>query len=179
MLEIFAFVFLFLPIMGALLYWRTYTYQTTAFGAPFVPLEPDVVEHVMKLADIKPGQVFYELGSGDGRVVVAAALRGATAYGIEIDRFRVLYSRLWIKLLRLNKRAQILHENIFQVNLSNANIVFMYLLQTTNEALQQKLLLELKPGTKIISVAFTFPGWKPKTIDPHGSIYGPIYLYER
>lgn len=179
MFEVIAFLFLFLPIMGILLYWHSYIRQTTQFGAPFVPLEPDVVEHVMQLADIRPGQVFYELGSGDGRLVISAALRGATAYGVEIDKFRVIYSRLWIGLLRLSNRAKILHENIFQVNLSEANIVCMYLLQSTNEALQQKLLLELKPGTKIISVAFTFPGWKPKVVDPHGPIYGPIYLYER
>lgn len=153
--------------------------KATKFGAPFVPLEPDVVEHVMLHAQIKPGDIFYELGSGDGRLVIAAAMRGAKAYGVEIDRWRVLYSKLWIKLLRLSSNATILHQNIFQTDLSEANVVCFYLLQSTANSLREKLEKELKRGSKVISVAFYIPGWKPVKVDRYGPIYGPIYIYQR
>ena len=165
--------------IALILFWLYYRGKTEKFGAPFVPLEPEIVEHVMMHAHIKPGDIFYDLGSGDGRIVTAAALRGAYAYGIEIDKLRVLYSKLWLFFLRLNNQAKIIHQDLFTVDLSNADIVCLFLLQNTNEKLQGKLEKELKKGTRVISVAFTFPGWKPVLIDPHGPKYGPIYVYQR
>jgi len=161
------------------LFWLYYIGRTAKFGAPFVPLEPEIVERVMLHAAIKPGDVFYDLGSGDGRIVVAASLRGAQAYGVEIDKSKVLYSRVWLFMLRLNKTAEIIHQDFFKVNLSKADIVCLFLLQDTNEKLQEKLEKELKKGAKVISVAFTFPKWQPEIIDPHGPKYGPIYVYRR
>lgn len=152
--------------------------KTTKHGAPFVGMDPDVVPRVMSIAEVKNGEIFYELGSGDGRLVIAAAMRGAKAIGVEIDTLRVWYSRIWIKLLRLSSHAQILHQNIFDTDLSDANVVCLYLLPETNEKIQSKLKRELKPRTRVVSVAFTFPGWKVEKIDPRGTIYGPIYLYK-
>lgn len=151
--------------------------RTYKDGAPFVPMEPKVVEGVMKLVEVKKDEIFYDLGSGDGRLVIAAALRGAKAYGIEIDFLRVWYSRVWIYLLRLSKNAKIIQKNIFDVDLSNADVVCLYLLPETNEKIQNKLKKELKKGTPVVSVAFTFSGWQPEKIDPRGTIYGPIRLY--
>lgn len=159
------------------LLWFPYITQTTKTGAPFVPMEPDVVERVVNLAQIKQGEIFYDLGSGDGRLVIAAAMRGARAYGVEIDFLRVWYSRAWLKLLRL-KKAQIIRKNIFKVDLSGADVVCLYLLQETNEKIQAKLEKELRPGTRVVSLAFEFPNWKPVFIEPRGNIYGPIYLYK-
>jgi SAM-dependent methyltransferase len=150
---------------------------TTNLGAPYVPLEPHVVDKIMKLAKIKPGDVYYDLGSGDGRMVIAAALLGAKAYGVEIDRARVWYSRFCIFIFGLGKRAKIIHQDIFDINLSSANVVTIYLLQETNEKIFKKLTQELKPNTRVVSAAFSFPKWKPVTIDPNGPIYGPLYLY--
>ncbi len=147
--------------------------------APFVPLEPHVIETVFKLAEIKPGEIFYELGCGDGRLVIQAALHGAKAYGVEINNWRYLVSRFWTYFFRVNKSAIILKKNIFDVDYSKADIIFLYLLQETNEKLQPKLERELKPGARVISAAFTFPGWVPKKIHPRGPIYGPLYLYVR
>ncbi|MEK7165176.1 MAG: hypothetical protein AAB874_00005, partial [Patescibacteria group bacterium] len=161
------------------LYWNTYIRQSNKYGAPFVPLEVEVVEEVMRLANIKQGEVFYELGSGDGRLVIAAALRGAKSFGVEIDILRVLYSRAWIILLRLQKNTHILHKNFFNVDLKKADVVCLYLLQETNDALEKKLEKELKKGCRVISVAFNFPHWKPKEVSPIGPIYGPTYYYER
>ncbi len=151
--------------------------QTTRFGAPWVPLEPHVVNRILELTKVKPGDVFYDLGSGDGRMVIAAASLGAKAYGIEIDPFRVLYSRFCIFIFGLSGRAKIIHRNIFNVDLSSADIVTIYLLQETNDKLFIKLSRELKPNTRVVSAAFTFPKWKPITVDPNGPIYGPLHLY--
>lgn len=152
--------------------------KTNKNGAPFVPMEPEVVERVLKLAEVKKGDVFYDLGSGDGRLVIAAALMGASAFGVEIDRLRVWYSRFWIWLLRLAKQAKILQQDIFETDLSKADVVCLYLLQETNEKIQNKLEKELKEDARIVSVAFDFPGWKPIVIEPKSVIYGPMYLYK-
>lgn len=157
--------------------WDIYIRRTDKHGAPFVPLEPDVVESALRMAKVKKGDVFYELGSGDGRLVIAAALRGAKAVGVELSWTRVIYSRFWIFLLRLQKNAKIIHKNFFDINLSDADVVCLFLLQETNEKIQNKLKKELKKGTRVVSVAFTFPNWEPEAIDLNGPIYGPIYLY--
>jgi predicted RNA methylase len=151
--------------------------RTTPDGAPWVPLESFVIQHIMDMVKIKKGDIFYDLGSGDGRVVIAAALRGAKAYGVEIDPFRVWYSRICIFLFGLSGRAKIIQGDIFKVNLSNADIITTYLLQETNDKLFPKLDKELKEDTRIVSSAFNYPKLKPITINPDGPIYGPLYLY--
>lgn len=151
--------------------------RTTPDGAPWVPLEPFVIQNIMDMAKIKKGDIFYDLGSGDGRVVIAAALRGAKAYGVEIDSFRVWYSRICIFLFGLTGRAKIIQGDIFKIDLSNADVITTYLLQETNDKLFPKLDKELKEGARIISSAFNYPKLKPITINPNGPIYGPIYLY--
>jgi predicted RNA methylase len=152
--------------------------RTTSDGAPWVPLEPVVIQNIINMAKIKENDVFYDLGSGDGRVVIAAALAGAKAYGVEIDPFRVLYSRFCISLFGLSKKAKIIHKNIFDVDFSKANIIHTYLLQETNDKLFSKFEKELHEDTTIISCAFNYSKLKPISINPNGPIYGPIYLYK-
>ena len=151
--------------------------RTSPDGAPWVPLEPFVVQNIMNMAKIKKDDIFYDLGSGDGRLVIAAAMQGAKAYGIEIDPFRVLYSRFCIFIFGLSFKAHIIHGDIFKTNLSNADIVTTYLLPETNKKIFPKLDQELKEGTRIVSAAFSFPKLKPIIINPDGPIYGPLYLY--
>lgn len=138
----------------------------------------DVVARVMKLGEVGPGKKFYDLGSGDGRLVIAAAMLGAEAVGVEIDAIRVLYSRLWLKVLGI-KNARIIKGNLFDQDLSSADIVSLYLLEETNEKLKPKLEEELKPGTPVVATGFPIPGWKPIKVDPHGPVYGPIYFYKK
>lgn len=148
-------------------------------GAPFIPLEPDVVERIVQMAEMKKGDTFYDLGSGDGRLVIAAAMKGAKAIGIETDALRVFYSRIWIRLLRLEKHAKIIHGDIFKQDYSHATVVHTYLLQETNNRLQGKLDKELKKGTRIVSSAFTFDRFKLQEINHKGTPYGPLYLYKK
>lgn len=174
------FEFVFVTILFSLLILSKLAQRrnhTTCFGAPFVPLEPDVVDRIMNLSRIGRGDIYFDLGSGDGRLVIAAALRGAKAYGVEIDPFRVWYSRLCIFLLGLGGRAKIIHKNIFEIDLSKADAVTTYLLQETNDKLFEKLDKELKPRARVVSAAFSFSKWNPEIIDPNGPIYGPLYLY--
>lgn len=168
---------LFIIFVVLIFLWSPYIRKTTKHGAPFVGMDPDVVHRVMEIAEVKKGDTFYELGSGDGRLILAAAHRGAKVVGVEIDKLRVWYSRLWLKLFRMEKEAKILHQNIFDTDLSEATVVCLYLLPETNAKIEAKLKKELKPGTRVVSVAFTFPNWKPERVDPRGTIYGPIYLY--
>jgi len=173
---VFELVFLLLFFLGVI-FWIPYKLRTTRQGAPFVPLEPEVVEEVMKLAKVDKDDIFYDLGSGDGRLVIAAALHGAKeVYGIEIDPLRVFYSRFWLKLLRL-ENAKIIKGNFFEIDLSKATVVSLYLLQETNDKLKSKFEKELKKGTRVVSVAFFIPGWKPAKISPVGPPSGPTYLY--
>lgn len=169
-------VLLLLFIFGYLFYSRWVSY-TTLYGAPYVPLEPDVVERILNLAAIKKGDCFYDLGSGDGRVVIAAAMKGAKAIGVETDFLRVWYSRLWIRMLGLQREAKVIQGDIFNQDLSDADIVHAYLLQETNDKLEKKLEMELKKGTLVISSAFIFKGLKLLKTDPRGTPYGPLYLY--
>lgn len=159
--------------------WWDYIMATTEKGAPFQGMDPDAVKALIEVADIKQGDVLYDLGSGDGRVIIGAGLKGARAIGVEIDLLRVIYSRFWVFLFRLHPHVRVLWKDIFNVDLSDADIVCTYLLEQTNEKLQKKLATELKEGTRVISVGFKFPGWHPIKTDPRGTVYGPIYVYQK
>lgn len=167
-----------LVLLIALFFLLPYLGRAAHHGAPFVPMERDVVSRVMNMAQVEPGKVFYDLGSGDGRLVIAAAMRGAKkSVGVEIDTIRVLYSKFWLKILRL-ANAKIMQGDLFKMDLSDADVVNLYLLPETHEKLIPKLKKELKKGTLVVATAFQVAGWKPIKVDPRGTVYGPIYLYK-
>jgi cyclopropane fatty-acyl-phospholipid synthase-like methyltransferase len=171
--------FVILLLLAVLFLWPFITNSSGFFSAPFVPTEPKVVARMLDIADIKKGETLYDLGSGDGRVVVSAALRGAYAVGVEMDPVKAMYSRLFIKILRLHKTAKIVRQNFFETDLKNADVVSLFLLQHTNQKLKKKLVGELKKGSRVVSYAFTLEGWKPDKIYLNNdSNFGPIYLYE-
>ncbi len=116
---------------------------------------------MLELAQIRPGEVVFDLGSGDGTLVLAAARAGAKAIGIEINPFLVVFSRLRIKRQGLREKANIISADFRISSLSTADVVFMYLLPNTVKNLQEKLLRELKPGARIVSNSFPFPAWLP------------------
>ncbi len=156
-------------------WWKEHTWED---GAPFEGTDADVIEKALKLAEVDEKDIFFDLGSGDGRIVIAAAMKGAKAYGIEMDRLRVINSLIWIKLLRLGKNAKIIRKNFYQVNLSKATVVCNFTLPETNEKMKKKFKKELKKGTKVLSIGFEFVDWKPVKINNLGNYYGPIYLYK-
>jgi predicted RNA methylase len=126
-------------------------------GAPWVPTPRNVVHLMLTMAEVGPGDVVYDLGCGDGRLVVAAARDyGARAVGIEIDPLRYLWCRLRIALSGLGDRVRIVYGDLFAQDLSEADVVTCYLLQATNDRLEGKLERELRPGTRVVSNTFTF-----------------------
>ncbi len=128
--------------------------------APFVPTRSDIISEVLKMAGVKKGKKFYELGSGDGRVVYTAAKLGAEAIGIEQSWIRVIYSKLQARQLHL-ANAHFNHGNVFKRQYPDADIVFIYLLPKGIDKLEKKLPKELKKGSIVITQTFHFKNWKP------------------
>ena len=128
--------------------------------APYLPTSKEKIREVLKSAGLKKGLIFYELGSGDGRVVLEAAKMGADSYGIEQSWIRVWYSRYQSWSQKLNN-ARFFHGNLFDRSYFPADIVFIYLLPQGINKLQPKLKSELKKNTIAITQAFHFPNWKP------------------
>jgi ubiquinone/menaquinone biosynthesis C-methylase UbiE len=124
------------------------------------------------MADVKAGDVLYDLGSGDGRIITMATKEfHATSVGIDINPFWILWTRAKIVLFRLSDKVKVIWGNFFNHDLSKANIVILYLFQDTNNRLKPKLERELKPGTRVISYIFTFDGWNPEKVDHESKIY--------
>jgi SAM-dependent methyltransferase len=141
-------------------------------GAPWVPTSRKLVNRILEMAKLKPGELLYDLGSGDGRIVITAAREfGVKTVGIDIDPFRVLYSRFKISQLHLKDKARILRGNFFNVDLRDADVVFLYLEQETNNKLQSKLERELMPDCRVVSLVWKFEGWELVRADEEEMIY--------
>ena len=142
---------------------------------PFVPSPQEVVDKMIELAAVKKGDVVYDLGSGDGRIVITAAKRGARAVGFEIDPDLVRESRENIRKAGVEELAEIRNQDILTVDLSPASVVTMYLLPDVNLKLKPNLLSQLKPGSRVVSHAFDMGDWKP---DRNERVSGrTIYLW--
>ncbi len=150
---------------------------------PYVPTPEDVVEKMLELAQVKPDDVVYDLGSGDGRIVITAAQKfGARAVGVELNPDLYKQSSDQVKELGLGGRAKILHENMFDVSVRKATVVTLYLLTSVNEGLRPKLEKELRSGARVVSHDFQMPGWDPAKVEEVTSKNGishKLYLYIR
>lgn len=145
---------------------------THFLGAPWVPTSMNMVHKMLKLAGVRPGDIVYDLGCGDGRMIIAAARNyGAQAVGIEIDPLRYLWCRWLITILGLREQVKIVYGNFFTQDLSDANVVTCYLLQDTNNKLEAKFNQELNPGTRVVSNQFVFPGLQPVRQDGEARLY--------
>ena len=128
----------------------------------FVPTPKDVVAGMLRLANVKRGDVVYDLGSGDGRIVIAAAKRyGARGIGIDIDPERIEEASRNARAAKVADRVRFLNQDLFESDLSEATVVTLYLLPRLNLKLRPKLLAELKPGTRVVSHGFDMGDWKP------------------
>lgn len=129
--------------------------------APYVPTKMSRIKKALKEAGVKRGQIFWELGSGDGRVVLEAAKMGLKAYGVEQSLLRVWWSRLKSRNLDLKHRPHFIHGDIFHTDFLKADVVFVFLLPKGVEKLEPILKKNLKKGSKIITQTFHFKKWKP------------------
>jgi hypothetical protein len=130
--------------------------------APFITTPPQVVERMLELAGTRPDDVVIDLGSGDGRIVIAAAQKfGARALGIELDRALVQKSRANALSANVAQRATFVEGDVLAADISGASVVTVYLLPGLMEKLQARFIGELAPGTRIVSHEFTMAGWLP------------------
>jgi hypothetical protein len=129
--------------------------------APYVPTKLDLISDVLKATGLKKGKVFYELGSGDGRVVIEAARFGAKSNGIEQSWMRVWYSRYKSRRAGTNKLTHFCHGNIFDRTYFPADVVYIYMLQPAVDKLEEKLKKELNKGAIVITQTYHFKNWKP------------------
>lgn len=124
-------------------------------GAPFVPIRRSDVEDGMALAKIQPNETITDLGCGDGRILVAALERGATAIGYEISPVFCLIS--WLRVRRFGSRAKIYRRNFFKEDLSRFDVVFAFQLTRIMTRLSDQLLKQAKPAVRVVSYVFSLP----------------------
>ncbi len=142
----------------------------------FVPTPQSIVRQMLKLASVKPGDVVYDLGCGDGRVVITAAKQdGVRAVGIDIDPERINESMENARKAGVEDRVSFRNEDLFEADISEATVVSLYLLHSLNLKLRPKLWRELKPGTRIVSYNFHMGDWPPEK--KVGVMSGTIYLW--
>lgn len=150
---------------------------THFLGAPWLPSSMSMVHKMLKLAEVQPGDIVYDLGCGDGRMIVTAAWRyGARAVGIEVDPLRYLWCQGLVNILGLREQVKIIYGDFFDQDLSKADVVTCYLLQATNNKLEAKLRQELKLGARVVSNQFTFPGGQLVRDDGEARLY--VFYHE-
>lgn len=152
--------------------------------APYYPTPDSVVQKMLEVGGLKKGEKMFDLGSGDGRIVIMAARKfGADATGVEFDADLHAQSMAKIKSLGLEKTARIIHGDIMQQDYSSADLITVYLLPLSNDKVRPLLDKQLKKGTRIVAHDFEFSGWNPdKTItiedDGEGRSH-TLFLYLR
>ncbi|MFN7936947.1 MAG: class I SAM-dependent methyltransferase [Bryobacteraceae bacterium] len=150
--------------------------------APFVPSPQNIVEKMLEAAQLKPGETVYDLGCGDGRVLVTAARQfRARAVGVELSPKIAQMARDIIKQQKLDGDASVIEGNLLDVDLSKADVVTLYLLTESNSRLRPNLEKYLKPGARVVSHDFEIKGWKPvrvEEVQAHRRSH-KIYVYMR
>lgn len=135
--------------------------QAQKLDVAYVPTPDFVVERMLDLANVGPGDYLIDLGCGDGRINIAAAKRGAFGHGVDLDPERVREARENAEKAGVADKVVFLQENIYDTEFSQATVIAMYLFPSINLKLRPKFLEELKPGTRIVSHDFGMDEWKP------------------
>jgi SAM-dependent methyltransferase len=149
--------------------------------APDVPFEPTpqhIVAQMIELARLRPGEVLYDLGCGDGRIVIAAVREyGAQGVCVDIDPQRIRESRANAAKAGVGGWIRFLEQDLFETDIREADVVTLFLWPSINLKLRPKLLRELRPGTRVVSYVHDMGDWKPeRTIDVQG-VHGPRKVY--
>jgi SAM-dependent methyltransferase len=147
-------------VLSFILFWQLTTY-CQASDVPYVPTPLNVVDQMLSLAGVGEGDLVYDLGSGDGRFVITAALMGARGVGIDIDPERIRESNENAEGAGVTDRVAFYQQDLFEAAISDATVVTLYLLPSVNLALRPKLLSELRPGTRVVSYSFDMEEWQP------------------
>ncbi len=129
---------------------------------PYVPSPDDVVEAMLKMANVQKNDIVYDLGCGDGRIVIGAAKLGARGVGVDINPERIAEANRNAKAAGVTQRVRFIEGDLFTAPISEATVVTLYLLPSVNLKLKPRLLAELKPGTRIVSHSFDMGDWKPQ-----------------
>jgi predicted RNA methylase len=156
------------------------------FIAPFVPSPFQVIQYMLKLANLKAGEILFDLGAGDGRTVIMAAKTfGARAVGVELREDLAKKALSSIHDNGLADRVTIVNGDMFSVNLTFADVVFLYLTTSANEKIRPKLENDLKKGVRVVSHDYEIVGWKPLKVENFcenpklGYPSHTIYLYQK
>jgi SAM-dependent methyltransferase len=161
-------LFLLVPSVVVLVW----VFLPTIWGAPWLPSSLGTVRRMLDLARVRPGQKVVDLGAGDGRIVILAALLfKARAVGVEIDPVRCLLANTIIRLLGLRDRARIEQGDLFGFDLSDADVVTLFLLSGTNHNLRSRLAGQLRPGAIIASHKFPLTDWVPVAVDEQRRVF--------
>lgn len=143
---------------------------------PYVPTPEEVVEAMLKLAEVKASDTVYDLGCGDGRIVVTAAKKyGSRGVGIDIDPERIREANENARTNNVAEKVTFVEKDLYEADIKDATVVTLYLLSSVNLKLRPKLQKDLKPGTRIVSHQFDMGDWKPEKKVEIG--YRPIYLW--
>lgn len=144
-------------LAGAILF--VITGVSVMFGAPYLPTAMHTVREMVSLAELKPGDRFVDLGSGDGRLVIAAAHAGAFAVGYEVNPY--LWAFSWWKIFRAGQlgRAKVYLNCFWGVQFSDYDVVTLFFIKNLMPRMEKKLRTELRPGARVISAIFQFPTW--------------------
>ncbi len=144
--------------------------QTRQPDVIYVPTPQDLVEDMLRLADVRKGDVLYDLGSGDGRIPITAARKyGVRGVGIDIDPERIKEASANAQKAGVARLVEFRQADLFETDFSEATVVTLYLLPDLNLKLRPRLWRELKPGTRIVSHQFDMGDWKPeKTLESNG-----------
>ena len=147
-----------------------------ARDVPFVPTPEKVVDRMLEIAKVGPNDMVYDLGSGDGRIVIAAAERyGCTGVGVEIDPELVERSEQAARQAGVDDKVSFLRGDFFVADIRPATVVMLYLTPRVNRRLAPRLLAQLAPGTRVVSHKYAIEGWKPeRRIKVEGR---PLFLY--
>lgn len=174
-------MYIFLACVCILLFLLLFTYALGGWSsAPWLPIWQKDVQRMLDLADIKPNDKVYDLGAGDGRLLIAAAQNyQATAVGWEISILPYLIGWFKIRILGLNSKVKLKYGNFFKADISQADIICLFLTPDGLNKLQPKLEKEVKSGTKILSYSFKFKDWEPKEISKPDKNKISVYLYQR
>lgn len=156
-----------LPLLGAA--------QERDYDVPYVSTPRELVQRMLDLAALTAADYLIDLGCGDGRIAIAAAQRGARALGVDVDPLRIQEAVLAAQLAGVETRALFRRQDLFRTPIYEASVIAIYLLPRINLALRPRLLTELRPGSRVVSHAFTMGDWRP---DGTGELDGRhIYLW--